>query len=99
MKEGAAGGGEAVWQVAHRGMVGLAKARAGLDFDEGRWLLVARRNHTHVRLGMGSFIEYVDRIFGYSPRLTIEKLRVAEALERLPATASALAAAELSWSV
>ncbi len=36
--------------------------------------------------------------FGYGPRVTEEKLRVAEALQRLPVLAAALAAGDLSWS-
>jgi hypothetical protein len=61
---------EAKWQRAHRELSRLAKARAGLDLEEGRWLLAALRSRTHVRLGFGSFVEYVERLFGYVPRLT-----------------------------
>jgi hypothetical protein len=45
-------------------------SRAGLDFEEGRWLLAAQRARVHERLGYGSFLEYVERLFGYAPRLT-----------------------------
>ena len=89
-RDGAAGGskpdtvGRMVgWQQAHEALVRLAKARAGLDFDEGERLLEALRARTHERLGFGSFVEYVERLFGYAPRLTHDKLRVAEALEEL----------------
>src|SRR5687767_5622267 len=78
------------WLHAHEGLVKLARKRAGLDFEEGRLLLCAWRGETHARLGYGSFAEYVERLFGYSPRQTQEKLRVAEALEALPGTAQAL---------
>jgi hypothetical protein len=71
------------WQVAHAALVELSRSRAGLDFDEGRWLLSARRSQAHARLGYGSFTEYIERLFGYSPRLTHDKLRVAEALASL----------------
>lgn len=98
MAEDVAGSVEPSWQVAHRELLGLARTRAGLDVEEGRWLVIARRSNTNARLGMGSFIEYVERVFGYSPRLTMEKLRVAEALEGLPATAKALESGEVSWS-
>ena len=70
----------ASWQQAHEALVRLAKARAGLDFDEGERLLEALRARAHERLGFGSFVEYVGRLFGYGPRLTHDKLRVAEAL-------------------
>jgi hypothetical protein len=86
------------WQHAHQQLSSLALARAGLDFDEGRWLIQALRCGVHVRLGHGSFAEYVERLFGYSPRLTQDKLRVAEAIQTLPAMAHALSAGEISWS-
>lgn len=94
----AAGDNEARWQRAHRELSRLAKARAGMDWEEGRWLLSAQRCRTHARLGFGSFVEYVERLFGYAPRLTQEKLRVAEALAQLPEAASALRNGQTSWS-
>jgi RuvA, C-terminal domain/HNH endonuclease len=72
------------WQLAHVRLVELARERAGLDLEEGRWLLEAHRQSVHRELGYGSFAEYVERLFGYAPRVTHDKLRVAEALERLP---------------
>jgi len=86
------------WIVAHRALSRLAKERAAADAEEGRWLLEALRSAAHVHLGFGSFSEYVERCFGYKPRSTQEKLRVAEALEELPALASALAEGTLHWS-
>jgi hypothetical protein len=73
------------WQRAHEELVKIAQQRAGLDAEEGRWLLVAFRSEAHLRLGFASFPEYIERLFGYSPRFTLERLRVAEALEELPA--------------
>jgi hypothetical protein len=87
------------WQRAHEELLALAEKRAGLDADEGRWLLEALRVGAHVRLGYGGFPEYVERLFGYSPRFTQERLRVAEALEELPDLYAALANGALSWSV
>jgi 5-methylcytosine-specific restriction endonuclease McrA len=87
----------ASWQQAHQALVRLAKARAGLDFDEGERLLEALRVRTHERLGFGSFVEYVGRLFGYAPRLTHDKLRVAEALEELPELRKALREGQASW--
>jgi hypothetical protein len=68
------------WRRAHEELVRLSTKRAGLDFEEGRWLLRAFRSGAHLELGYGSFHEYTGRLFGYGPRLTQEKLRVAEAL-------------------
>ncbi|MEO8180605.1 MAG: hypothetical protein ABI895_17355 [Deltaproteobacteria bacterium] len=86
------------WQVAHEALSRIARERAIADAEEGRWLLEAQRTAAHVHLGFGSFSEYVERLFGYKPRSTQEKLRVAEALESLPALERALATGELSWS-
>ncbi len=86
------------WKRAHSELVRIAGERATLDHDEARWLLVARDARVHERFGFATFAEYVERVLGYGPRVTEEKLRVADALQRLPVLAAALAAGELSWS-
>jgi hypothetical protein len=86
------------WQRADRELRRLARLRAGLDFEEGRWLLAAWRGGVHVRLGYGSFREYIERLFGYSARLVQDKLRVAEALEGLPVLTRALESGQACWS-
>jgi hypothetical protein len=85
------------WVTAHAALSRLAQERAALDVEEGRWLLFALRSSVHVHLGHGSFLEYIERLSGYKPRTTREKLRVAEALEVLPRVAHALEAGALSW--
>ena len=69
------------WERAHRELERLAKTRAGLDWLEGQWLLRTLRAGAHVRLGFGGFPEYAAWLFGYSAKLTHDKLRVAEALK------------------
>jgi hypothetical protein len=86
------------WVQAHEALSRLAAERAAADAEEGRWLLAALRSAAHVHLGYGSFGEYVERLFGYKPRSTQEKLRVAEALKELPAVAHALETGALNWS-
>jgi hypothetical protein len=86
------------WVVAHEALSRLAKERAAADAEEGRWLLAALRSAAHVHLGFGSFSEYAERLLGYKPRSTQERLRVAEALEQLPAMARALEEGTLHWS-
>jgi len=86
------------WRRAHEALTKLAKTRSALDRDEGRWLLHGLRAAVHAHVGYGSFSEYVERLFGYSPRWTNEKLRVAEALEQLPELDQALHDAVISWS-
>src|SRR5687768_12046071 len=84
--------GVADWANAHEALLQLARERSELEGREGRALLRARRSGVHVHLGYGSFVEYVERLFGYSPRTTLEKLRTAEALEALPELDHALTA-------
>ncbi len=86
------------WKRAHSELVRIAGERATLDHDEGRWLLVARDARVHERFGFATFAEYVERVLGYGPRVTEEKLRVADTLQRLPVLEAALAAGDLSWS-
>jgi len=86
------------WREAHDTLVGIAKRRGGLDAEEATWLLIARREQVHVPLGFGSFLEYLERTLGYRPRTAIERLRVAEELETLPATRELLAGGGISYS-
>jgi hypothetical protein len=90
---------DASWRQPHEELVRLATERAGLDFEEGRWLVRAHRSGAHLRLGYASFQEYTERLFGYGPRLTQEKLRIAEALEELPETAGDLQTGTISFSL
>jgi len=86
------------WREAHDRLVGIAKRRAGLDVEEATWLLIARREQVHVPLGFGSFLEYMERTLGYRPRTAIERLRVADELEKLPMTRELLARGGISYS-
>jgi hypothetical protein len=86
------------WQVAHETLSRLARERAAADAVEGHWLLRARRAQAHVQLGFGNFVSYVEQLFGYTPRSILEKLRVAEALEQLPALRAALEQGRVGWS-
>jgi hypothetical protein len=85
------------WVRAHEALSRLARERAALDLEEGRWLLCAWRSAAHLHLGYGSFAQYIERLFGYKPRTTQEKLRVAEALETLPRLTQALELGAVSW--
>jgi hypothetical protein len=87
------------WRELHERLVTLARAKASLDFEVALELLAARRSGVHARLGYGSFVEYVERLFGYGGRVTQDKLRVAEALEALPALSEALKTGSASWSI
>jgi hypothetical protein len=69
------------------------------DYELG---LLLRRGFVlkvHELGGFGSFHEYVARLFGFNGRQTEERLRVAEALDRLPGLSVELAQGRLCWSV
>jgi hypothetical protein len=86
------------WRVAHAALVRLGRDKAAYDAEEARWLLVGRAAGVHVECGYGSYLEYLERVLGYGPRQARERLRVAEALVRLPETMAALERGELRWS-
>src|SRR5215510_14790871 len=86
------------WRSAHEDLTRIAKNRARLDWEEGRALVAALRSGAHIHLGFGSFVEYVERLFGYKPRWTEERLRVAEALETLPELDQSLRDGAVHWS-
>jgi hypothetical protein len=79
------------WVHAHQVLSRLARERAALDVEEGRWLLRAWRLAAHVHLGYGSFAQYVEAAHD-----------AGEAARRrgagsLPLVASALESGALSW--
>src|SRR5262245_7752672 len=86
------------WMSAHRELTRLAAARSALDFEAGRWLVVAWRTRVHEKLGFSSFAEYLHRIFGWTARLCRDKLQVAEALDGLPELSRLLRDGMLVWS-
>jgi len=45
----------------------LSRAYCQNDLDQARWILVAKRAGTAQMLGLGSFAEYMERLFGYAP--------------------------------
>src|SRR5882724_2960340 len=86
------------WRSAHDQLSRVAKDRARLDEEEGGSLLRALRANVHLHLGFATFAEYIERLFGYSPRWTEERLRVAEALQALPNLQRALHDGAVPWS-
>lgn len=86
------------WREVHGELVRLARLRGAYDADEARWLIEGKRVRVHEPLGHGSYLQYLEHVFGYGPRQASERLRVAEALAGLPGLMEALAENELSWS-
>src|SRR5438270_12870314 len=86
------------WRRAHQELSRIARERAAHEHEEAKWIMVALRSDTSVHLGYGTFLEYLERLFGYTPRQAEERLRVAECLEDLPALGAALRDGALTWS-
>jgi hypothetical protein len=77
----------------------LGRARAKSDYELGLWLLHGFRLEVHRVHGFASFREYAEWVFGFSGRATEERLRTAEALQRLPKLSAAFEAGEVLYSV
>jgi hypothetical protein len=86
------------WRVLDRQLCSVAKRRAALDREELVLIREAVRVQLWRPLGMTSMREYLERRMGYRPQVAAERLRVAEALEALPAIENALDRGELSYS-
>jgi 5-methylcytosine-specific restriction endonuclease McrA len=89
---------ETDWQSIDAHLHALATREAEHAYEVGVWLLLASRARVHERLAYGSLGEYAERVFGYSPRHTYERVRVAQALESLPLLREALQQGTLPWS-
>jgi Holliday junction resolvasome RuvABC DNA-binding subunit len=76
----------------------IAKKRAALDVEEARWLREAERQRIWRKLGFSTALEYLEDVFGHTPRTAMERLRVAKELGELPGLEAALASAALPWS-
>ena len=86
------------WKRVHAELTRLARSKGAYDAEEARWLLEGKRVRVHEPLGYGTFLSYLEHVFGYGPRLASERLRVAEAIAQLPAMNDALASGDLCWS-
>ena len=92
------GGGRAAWRELDQQFRSLAKRRGALDHEELGLIREAIEVQLWRELGMVSIREYLERRMGYTPSVASERVRVAEALEAMPALEQALAAGELSYS-
>ena len=76
----------------------IAKQKAGLEIEEARWLREAERQRMWRKLGFSTPFEYLEDVFGYSPRTARDRLRVAKELGELPTLEAAVKAGELPYS-
>ena len=76
----------------------IAKRQRALDAEEAALLCIAARSRIWEQLGKASLLEYLEDIFGYSPKVAHERVRVALALEEMPDLLEALERGEVSYS-
>ncbi len=86
------------WRDLDRQLRSIAKRRGALDAEELVLIREAGRVQLWRPLGMTSMREYLERRMGYAPQVAAERLRVADALDALPAIEAALETGELSYS-
>jgi len=59
---------------------------------------VAYQTQANRLLGLANFAEYSACVLGHTPRVTEERVRVARALQDLPALAEALETGSVCWT-
>jgi hypothetical protein len=94
----AAASGREAWRDLDQQFRSLAKRRGTIDHEELALIREAIEVQVWRELGMVSIREYLERRMGYTPGVASERVRVAEALEAMPALDEALASNELSYS-
>jgi hypothetical protein len=82
----------------HRTLKRIVKARAALDAQECAALREAQKLMIWRAYGCASLVDYMEREMGYTQRAAIERLRVAKAIEEVPALGEALNQGDLSFS-
>ena len=86
------------WREVDRELRSIAKRQSGLDAELMAALREAERVRLWHHLGHVSMMSYLEHVFGYSPKVAQERLRVARKLESLPELTAALASHELPFS-
>jgi Holliday junction resolvase RuvA-like protein len=86
------------WRVLHQRLRGISKRRAALDAEEARCLREAVAVQLWRRLGYVHLNEYLEHELGYAPQAGSERVRVAQALARLPRIEASLGEGVLSFS-
>ena len=86
------------WKRVHARLKRIAKRRAALDREELELIRAAIRIAIWRHLGMTGIREYLEHECGYGPHVASERVRVAEALDAMPALEHALGENELSYS-
>jgi len=76
----------------------IAKAERRLEHDRAHLLTRAVRLRIWSHFGRGSLSEYLEEVFGYTPKVAREHVRVAFAIEELPVLGEMLESGEQSYT-
>ena len=86
------------WRDVDRQLRRAARRRARLDHEELVLIRAAIAVQVWRPLGMVSMRDYLENVFGYGPTVATERIRVAEALDAMPALDRALHQSVLPYS-
>ncbi len=76
----------------------IARSERASDLEKARFLTQAVRQRIWAYYGRASILEYLEELFGYTPKVAREYLRVAFAIEALPQLAEMLSSGEHSFT-
>jgi hypothetical protein len=76
----------------------IARAERASDLEKARFLTEAVRQRIWAYYGRASILEYLEELFGYTPKVAREYLRIAFAIEALPQLAEMLSSGEHSFT-
>jgi hypothetical protein len=86
------------WKRVDENLRALAKQYVTLEAQLARWLREAQRVKVWKHRGCVSLAEYLERVFGFTPRQARDRILVARRLGDLPQLESAFGAGELSYT-
>jgi hypothetical protein len=76
----------------------IARSERASDLEKARFLTHAVRQRIWAYYGRASILEYLEELFGYTPKVAREYLRVAFAIEAMPQLAEMLSSGEHSFT-
>lgn len=86
------------WRAVDAQLHAIAKQHVSLEAQLAHWLREAHRVKVWKHAGCVSMNEYLERVFGFSPRQARDRMLVARRLGDLPVLEAALVAGELPYS-
>src|ERR1041385_2071274 len=78
--------GRASYREIDRALRRIARAKAGMDAEEAVWLRRAEYDNAWRQLGYAHALEYLEEVFGYSPRVANQPRPAARHPGELPPT-------------